>query len=498
MQEKALRESAILTKEYISEFVKTGYPLVCVQGLGFVGLAMATVIANTFDSYGNPLYNVIGIDLPENILRINEINRGNLPFKCEDKSFALELRDATRKKRNMFAGWTKDAYNVADIVVIDIPLNIGKLSHKDYSKYKLYDGPFKEAIHTVGKRIKTECLVIVETTVPPGFCSNIVKPIIKEEFLKRCVKSSPIIAHSYERVMPGKDYLNSIRKYFRTFAGIDERSTKLTRKFLTSIIDTDNYPLKEEETTEASELAKILENSYRAVNIAMIYEWTLLAEKMGVNLFSVLDGIKKRHTHSNIMKPGFGVGGYCLTKDSLLALWSADNLYRSNYGLPFSKMALETNDKMPLHTLDLIKRETNLDGKKVAILGISYRENIGDTRFSPAELFFKELNKCGPDCIVHDPYLKYWSEVPEAEIFFTLDQLKDVDIVVLAVRHKYYLELGCKEWLNISKVNALFVDANNILDDEKIRFLLSNRRDVIGVGKGHIRRMKEDLKWQKY
>ncbi len=469
-------------------------PLVCVQGLGFVGLAMATVIANACDENKIPIYNVVGIDLPMNKNNIDIINRGELPFKTEDTSFLEELRRAVFINKNFFATSDMSFYSQADIVVVDVPLHIKKRSKNDYSKYSLSKKPFEKAIDSLGEKIKPECLVLIETTVPPGFCSKVVKPILEKNFKSRNIVSSPIIAYSYERVMPGKEYLGSIRNYYRTFSGIDEKSAQKVKSFLESIINFKDHPLRREQETESCELAKILENSYRAVNIAFIYEWTLLAENVGINLFSVIEGIKNRKTHNNIMEPGFGVGGYCLTKDSLLALWSADNFYNSVYGLPFSKMALKVNDKMPLHTIDLILQETSVKDKKVAIMGISYRQDVGDTRFSPSELFYKELIKLKGICFVHDPYVEYWPECQEAPFISFDHSLKNVDIIVFTVRHRCYIEATKEYLLEISKEGALFVDAFNILDDEKISFLLKHNRNVIGVGKGHIKRIKETIK----
>jgi UDP-N-acetyl-D-glucosamine dehydrogenase len=251
-------------------------PIVCVQGMGFVGLAMATVVANTFDQNNHPLYNVVGIDLPQKESLVEKINKAQLPFITEDKSFAIELQRAVLKNKNFTASTDENLLSLADIVIVDVHLNILKIFAENNLEYNFDRRPFEQAIRTLGRLIKKDCLVIIETTVPPGFCKNVVEPILKDEFGKRKINSTPLIVHSYERVMPGKEYLSSIRKYFRTFAGIDKKSSKLGRKFLTSVIDTKQYPLKQEDYTEASELAKILENSYRATNIAFIYEWTLL------------------------------------------------------------------------------------------------------------------------------------------------------------------------------------------------------------------------------
>lgn len=459
--------------------------------MGFVGLAMATVIANSFDDKNNPIYNVIGVDLPSKKDLIKKINKGILPFKTEDKSFPIELKNAVLFNKNFYVTSDEQFYSEADVVIVDVHLNIKKSYKNDKLQFDLEKKSFESSIKTLGRFIKRDCLVIIETTVPPGFCVNVVKPIIRSEFKKRNIKSSPRIVHSYERVMPGKEYLNSIRNYFRTFSGIDKKSAKLGRTFLKSVIRTNIYPLKEEQYTEASEFAKILENSYRATNIAFIYEWTLLAEKIGIDLFSVIEGIKVRKTHNNIMKPGIGVGGYCLTKDSLLAAWSAKNLYNSKYGLPFSINAISVNDRMPLHIIDIIREKTKLENKRVLILGISYREDVGDSRYSPTHTLYSALMKFnGIGCSLHDPYINFWSEEPKAILLKNIDDLKSFDIIILATRHKKYLSISSQKWVSLVRKNCLFVDANNILNDNKIRFLLNHKIDVIGVGKGHIKKMK--------
>ena len=129
--------------------------------------------------------------------------------------------------------------------------------------------PFKSAIRTIGQNCKEDVLILVETTVPPGTCLKVVKPIIHEELLKRNLSTNKIkIGHSYERVMPGPEYINSIKNFYRVYSGIDESSAIETEKFLRTIISTAEYPLTRLVNTNATEMAKVLENSYRAMNIA--------------------------------------------------------------------------------------------------------------------------------------------------------------------------------------------------------------------------------------
>ncbi len=463
---------------------------VCVQGLGFVGLAMATVVANVSDEDGNLCYSVVGIDLPKNDILIESVNNGILPFKTEDISFSKLLNKAVNENHNLIATSDEKCLSQAEIVIVDVQLSISKCDKEDYNKYHLHKESIEKAILSLGKLVKPDCLILVETTIPPGFCRNIIYPLLISEFSKRGISSEPLLAYSYERVMPGKDYLNSIKNFFRTYSGLNREAAEKAKNFLSSVIDTNIYPLKEELEPEACEMAKVLENSYRAMNIAFIYEWTLFAEKAGINIFSVIDGIRQRPTHRNIMMPGLGVGGYCLTKDSLLALWANDNYFHSSYGFPFSIEALKVNDKMPLHVIDLIEQFTTIADKRVLILGVSYREDIGDTRFSPTEILYNALIEKGAKISVNDPYIFKWNEVPDA-VF--VDDFSNFDIVIFATRHKDYLSISEKELLKMTENTELIVDANNIISDMKAFALLDNGRKVVGVGKGHINSKNNQL-----
>ena len=148
---------------------------------------------------------------------------------------------------------------------------------------------------------------------------------------KRNLSSDKIkIGHSYERVMPGPGYIDSIQNFFRVYSGVDKKSADAVESFLHTIIQTDEYPLTRLGNTNATEIAKVLENSYRAMNIAFAVEWSRFAEEAGVDLYEVVNAIRLRPTHANLMYPGIGVGGYCLTKDALLASWAKQNLIGSS------------------------------------------------------------------------------------------------------------------------------------------------------------------------
>ena len=185
------------------------------------------------------------------------------------------------------------------------------------------------------------------------------------------------------------------------------------------------YPFS---TLATQTFSKVLENSYRAMNIAFAVEWSRFAEESGVNLYEVVNAIRMRPTHSNLMYPGIGVGGYCLTKDPLLASWSKKNHFSSIDGLIQSENGVKINDKMPHYAFDFMIKAFGLDSlsdKKILLLGVSYRSDVGDTRYSPVEPFY--LNCIDHNAMVdtHDPYVKYWEEI-NIEVSQDLDEKLDM------------------------------------------------------------------------
>ncbi len=475
-----------------------GRKIVAVQGLGFVGSVMAAIIADTEDLSGNSLFFVHGVDLPNKntYWKIPTINHGIAPIISNDDELSNLFRRTVNEKKTLRATWIEYAYKLCDIVVVDIQLDVKKPVLGDAHKSLCDIDPFKKAISTIGKHIQPETLVLIETTVPPGTCELIVKPILESEFITRGIdtkKFPPRIGHSYERVMPGKNYINSIKEFWRSYSGIDDISKNLTREFLSQIINVKEYPLFLHDTTTASEMAKILENTYRATNIALLFEWTLFAEDVGVDLFKVVDSIRVRNTHRNLMFPGFGVGGYCLTKDTILANWASSNLFKRKNTLDMSLNSININDLMPLHTFELIKTALNneIKEKNILILGVSYLEDVADTRNSPTEMLFKVLLEEEANAYVHDPMVHHWIEMPDVEVKKDLfESFKMMDVIVFAVKHKEYLNLSPEEVVKQTNKKPIIIDAWNLIDDERIKRYLALGCIVKGVGKGHISSFK--------
>ena len=465
-----------------------GKKVVVVQGLGFVGSVMGLVVANALTEE----YAVIGIDLPTpaSYWKIRSINEGVFPVIASDPKIEIYYNNALQKK-NYYATYDSHAYSKADVVVVDINLDVKKQSadKNGPERYSVDLTPFKKAIEAIGNNCKEDVLVLVETTVPPGTAQKIVRPILEECLTKRGLSTDKIkVGHSYERVMPGPKYIDSIQNFYRVFAGTDEKSAAAVEFFLRTVIRTDEYPLTRLGNTNATEMAKVLENSYRAMNIAFMVEWSRFAEEAGVDIYEVVNAIRMRPTHKNIMLPGLGVGGYCLTKDPLLASWARMNLFGSDEKLEQSEKGVHINDKMPMYAFEFLQSQYNgsLQGKKVLLLGVSYLNDVGDTRYTPVEGFYDHLELAGCEITLHDPHVKYWEE-KDIWINQQLDELLkgSYDFIVITTGHKDYRN---NESL-IQKVKqqpaCLIYDTIGVLSNEEIK-LLSEKHIVKVIGRGDL------------
>jgi nucleotide sugar dehydrogenase len=328
-------------------------------------------------------------------------------------------------------------------------------------------------------------MVIIESTVPPGTSEKIVYPIFEEKFDARGIDIKKFsLAHSYERVMPGENYMDSIINFWRVFAGINQLSADHCEAFLSQIINIKKFPLTRLKTMRASETAKLLENSYRAVNIAFIEEWGRFAEEVGVDLYEVIEAIRMRPTHSNIRQPGFGVGGYCLTKDPLFAKIAAKDIFHlKGHDFPFSTNAIAVNQRMPLVTLEKLKQYFGgtLSNKKLLLLGVSYRQDIDDTRFSPSEIFVNEAEKIGAIITAYDPFVEYWTEM-DIQLPSELPDLLQYEAIVFAVPHNEFQNLSFKDLQ--PDHDLLIFDANNVLSKVQIKNILDNRIRFLSIGRG--------------
>lgn len=473
----------------IEQFLRgnAGKRVVIVQGLGFVGAVMSIVCANALTEE----YAVIGVDLPtpESYWKIRSINDGILPLSSSDPKVSEYFEEA-RRKGNLMATADPTAYSHADVIIVDVNLDVAKESG-DAAELRGFDvdlEPFSNAIRAIGKHCRPDVLVLVETTVPPGTCSQVVAPLLREELAARGQPTGQFrLGHSYERVMPGPNYVDSIQNFYRVYSGVDDASADTTRDFLQTVIRTDEYPLTRLASTNATEMAKVLENSYRAMNIAFIVEWSRFAEEADVNLYEVVQAIRMRPTHSNMMLPGIGVGGYCLTKDPLLASWSRTALFGASEELTQSVEGVRINDRMPLHAFEYLKESLGtrvLSDLRVLLLGVSYRGDVGDTRYSPVELFSQLLESAGCDVVAHDYFVNFWPErdMPvETDLAAALASKPQV-IAVTTGHSAYRDNAELRDWLAAADPILMYDTLGLLSDAELDQFGKSHQVLVLGRG----------------
>ena len=454
---------------------------VVVQGLGFVGLAMSVAIASAKDENNDPLYNVIGLELnnKQGLKKVKDINSNIFPLRSSD----LLLENSFKKcilNNNLRATTNPEVISNADFIIVDINLDVDL----DKERGSIDFAGFTKAIKTIGDFVRSDALVIIETTVPPGTTERIAYPILKDKFDKRFSAGNlPMLAHSYERVMPGPNYFNSITNFWRVYSGCNLESTKKCKEFLETIINTQKYEMKEVMSPTASETAKIMENSYRALNIAFIDEWSKYADLVEIDLFDVVSSIKVRPTHSNIMNPGLGVGGYCLTKDPLMGMVSLDQIFKKKSEFPLSKLSVEINKQMPKNTLKKIMENLPKNGNRILVLGITYREDVADTRFSASEQLISLLldNDLKVDC--YDPMIKE-SNLNGVNLLDKLPKANNYSVIVLTVKHKKFLDLNFDDWL--LNFSGSVIDSNGVMNIKEIKKLKGLGINIKAIGRGNI------------
>ena len=513
-------------QEIVNSQRALGREIVLVMGLGFVGAVMAAVVADAKDKSGNPTKFVIGMQRPSSrsYWKIPLLNQGIPPVSSEDPEVPLMIQRCVNENKTLTATFTYDALKLVDVVVVDVQCDYLKESLGNVRDGRTEMEALEESLEIIGQNISPQSLVIIETTVAPGTTEQVAYPIIKKMFKKRGIESDPLLAHSFERVMPGRNYVSSIRDFWRVCSGVNQESTKRVVKFLNEVLNTEKYPLTVLDRPIESETAKIVENSFRATILAFMDEWSLFAERNGVDLTKVINAVKVRPTHSNIIFPGPGIGGYCLPKDGGLGLWA----YRHIHGFEddifkITPLAIDINDTRALHVAQLTRDALRNMGRPIAsaeilVLGASYREDVGDTRYSGSELIVRRLTEMGAELRVHDPYVLHWWEFEKQDeypvsshglkrFFRGQEKLKDLrieqnlekalhetDAVIFAVRHKHYLNLDPDEVVKNTGGPIAVIDCFGILDDNRIKRYFELGCEVKGLGRGHVKRIKDQVR----
>jgi UDP-N-acetyl-D-mannosaminuronic acid dehydrogenase len=434
---------------------------IVVIGMGYVGIPCAALLADV------PGFRVTGVQRrsERSGWKVECLNSGQSPFGGDEPGLAELIGRVVLEKRSFSV---TDDYSVcrdADVILLDVqtPVDGDHVPH--------YDSLCQVSTET-GRYMRSGVLIVVESTVAPGTLQNVVQPILERESGMLAGRDFHL-AFSYERVMPGR-LLEYITDFPRVVGGIDEESTRRAVAFYRRIVRGEVTPTD----ILTAEMAKVIENAYRDVNIAFANEVALACERMGVNVFEVrklINARPDRHMHL----PGAGVGGHCLPKDSWLLAYGlksyATPTHDATDGLRLIPLAREINDDMPRHMLDLIAAalaETgrHLAGSKVVILGVAYLEDADDTRNTPAAELARLLVGCGADVIAHDPFVR-WADWERAlgdgeHIPLTDDlwsALRGADAIALVTKHSAYQHLDLHHAARLMRTQVL-ADGRNVFD----------------------------------
>jgi UDP-N-acetyl-D-glucosamine dehydrogenase len=284
-----------------------GHEIVVVLGVGFVGAVMAGIVADSVRKEvigghdaascppitspppgkpGTPTKFVIGVQRPStrSYWKIPLLNKGIAPVEAEDPEVAPMIARCVLEKKTLTATYTYEALCLADVIVVDVQCDYFKETLGNCRQGHAEIAALEESLKVLGEKIQPHCLVLIETTVPPGTTEYVAYPILKKAFEGRGITTEPLLAHSYERVMPGREYVASIRDFWRVCSGINEPAKEKVVKFLSEILNVEKFPLTVLDRPIESETSKIVENSYRATTLAFLNEWSLFAERNGVDL----------------------------------------------------------------------------------------------------------------------------------------------------------------------------------------------------------------------
>lgn len=406
---------------------------IAVIGLGYVGLPLAVEFAKKFD--------VVGFD----------INSKKLEKYMNGIDVTNEVGDEAVK--NTTAYFTNDESKLRDckfhVVAVPTPINSDKTPDLN---------PVISASKTVGRNLTKGSIVVYESTVYPGTTEEICIPVLENESgLKFGVDFK--VGYSPERINPG-DKVNTLTKIVKVVSGSDEESLEIISEVYGSIIEAG---IHKAESIKVAEAAKVIENSQRDINIAFMNELSMVFNKMGINTKAVLEAAG---TKWNFLKftPGL-VGGHCIGVDPYYFIYKAEQLgYHSQIILAGRKI----NDDMGKYVANniikqLIKAEQPIKGAKVAILGITFKENCPDVRNTKVVDIIKELEEFGVDVLVHDPVADKEEVWEEYRInLVDKDSLEDLNCVVLAVAHNEF-----KENYNLDFIDGLYVNDKKVLIDVK-------------------------------
>ena len=407
---------------------------VAVIGLGYVGLPVACLcIEKGMDVYG--------ADIDGKKLEL--IGKGISPI--DDPCFNKEV--SKLKGKIKLTNDAAAASKSSSTIIVCVPTPVDRNHLPDLSA-------LKSACKGISKGLQKGALVVIESTIFPGTVEEIALPILKKSNVEF------YLAHCPERIDPGNKKF-TIKNIPRVVAGINEESTKKAAEFYREIIDADIIELG---SVKAAEATKIMENTFRDINIAFVNEMAKSFDKAGIDITEVIKAASTKPFSFMAHYPGAGVGGHCISVDPYYIISKAREI---GFNHDFLILARKINESMPKYAVSLLENELkklnkSLSGAKVGVLGLAYKPNVDDVRESPSFEVIKTLKGKNADVYVFDPYVRKGSSVKDAD-----ELLKKSDYILLVTAHNEFKNID----LNKLKDNNIkvVIDGRNCLDKEKIK-----------------------------
>ena len=432
-----------------ADALKNGGVTVCVAGLGWMGLPTACLFADAG-------CRVIGVDVDEHV--VEQTNKGK--SHIEEPGVGPLIKKHISSGRLLATDSVGGAAAESDIFVIIVPTTV------DYRKKPNYSAVEKVS-KDIAAGLRRGSLVIFESTVGPGVTEDIVKGIIEKASGLQAGKDFGL-AYSPIRATAGR-VLEDLQNYPRVVAGLDERSLELASAILGTVVKERIIKVRDIKTAE---LTKLFENIYRDVNIALANELAMFCEKVGINYMEAREAANTQ-PYSHLHVPSVGVGGHCIPLNPYFLI---DEAEAAGAKVRLITYARKVNDDMPAHMVKLTAEALRSGRKtlmraKIAVLGISYRADVKEVKFSPVIEIIKRLLKKGARVTVYDPYFRA-KEIGEMG-FQGLDSLEraieGVDCILVAVGHKRFKGLKIEELARYTKRPLIIVDGSHLFDFKNVK-----------------------------
>lgn len=409
---------------------------VAIVGLGYVGLPLAVLFSKKYD--------VLGFDIDDEKI---ELYKRGIDMTCELPEGSLE---------NSSIRFTSDENDLksASFIIVSVPTPINDNKNPDF-RFVI------SASEIVGRNLQKDTIVVYESTVYPGVTEDLCIPILENESNLKCIDDFKV-GYSPERINPG-DKKNKVENITKIVSGIDDEALDVISKVYDNVLNNGVY---EADSIKVAEAAKIVENITRDVNIALVNEFAMIFDKMGIN---TVDVIEAAGTKWNFQKyyPGL-VGGHCIGIDPYYLLYKSKKL---NFNPKLIEVSREINENLSDFIIkniiyQMIENDVVVKKSKVLVLGITFKENCNDIRNSKIINVINELDKLGIDITVSD----YFADENQVKKIYGIDLENDYDgqydAVIIAVAHDRYKEITYEQLVNLSKNKPIVIDLKSILSED--------------------------------